>query len=259
MNEKIGRNDPCSCGSGSKFKNCYEKESPYCKIYEDERRKKLLSEHNHKEKRIFSFLKNCGEELKLLFSLKNVPIRVLTINCFTLVDVLASYWFIYLNKDTNRHRDKFLEFVEEFCLCKDNNEYTKFKKFKRITAQELYGLRCSSVHFYGLGGDRFILVPIKDPEEIKEKIEDLRRKLINKVKKEKNRDLVPINPADLRELILDGAVLMLNRMKKNVTKSAHNSKIAWEHIEGIDRIYKKYKREGAVSVPFPNTESKTPL
>lgn len=29
MNEKIGRNDPCPCGSGKKFKNCcWAKEKP---------------------------------------------------------------------------------------------------------------------------------------------------------------------------------------------------------------------------------------
>ncbi len=98
----VERNKLCLCGSGLKYKKCYDLKLETCSLYQKDVYKALNAANDGKEKDVLTFFEEVGQEIKSVFakdqnSREVVSIRVQAIAIFTLVDVLASYWFCYLD------------------------------------------------------------------------------------------------------------------------------------------------------------------
>ncbi|HVY35976.1 MAG TPA: hypothetical protein VG982_01715 [Candidatus Paceibacterota bacterium] len=206
-----------------------------------------MDNHNKKEKYIVSKLLEMVGEFRQLFFQNNekdvVPLRMQLIGGFTIIDVLGSYWFEYLNK-TGTPRERFFEFTEKFCLTPKNKIYAVSTLIKGATKERLYDLRSSLVHFYGLGkhkdfGIAANISKTHTSEVIQNMVIEFRKKVPN---------LIFIQPTELRDIIVEGTSLMFESMIENINKSHTNENTKKAHIEGIERIYNKLFEEGAEGI-----------
>jgi hypothetical protein len=244
-----GRNDKCPCGSGLKYKHCYLAGNADCKIFMEEQKQKLWMEHPSKDNKVFRFFSEAVEDIGTAFRVNEsgkdlVAARVQLITVFTFIDVMASYWFEYLGENGTQQQ-RFNAWMNDYCLTEVNAEYKKEPEFQKLTSTRVYSFRSSMVHFLGLSeyseGYYILIATNERPEE---EIERLKKAI-----KDKSRPVIIIKPKKLHNLITDGATLMLHAMQKNINDSKLDDVKKWAHVHGIDRIFKKTEKEGAVKIP----------
>lgn len=243
-NMKVGPNEQCPCGSGLKYKKCY-KAGNDCKLFEEDSQKRKLETHREKEKEIVDFLIQAVEEAKHTFQ-KNekgddiLPARVQLLVCFSMIDIFASYWHCYLKEKTDKQSERATQWLEQFCFSKENN-YNNLN-LKNIDVNLILSLRNSIVHFFALPKPEenqpgIVLIQNNFPDD---QIEVHEKKFKNKGAK-----VLYLKPAWIKDWLIKGAELMFEEMMKNVELSKTDNKKAWEHINGIGRIYEKIQVEGA--------------
>ncbi len=251
MTNDVGRNDPCPCGSGTKYKNCFGMNLMTCSEYVAVYRSELEKSHSEKDKLVFQFFTDTLEDIGAIFAKSDkghelIASRVQLIALFTLVDVLASYWYEYRNRiGTGTPRDRFASWLSEFCYVPENKEFIG-SEYEKISIDRLYELRSSLVHFFGLARtavDTFGIAPNDD---------EARSTMLSFIKQQKNKGtrMYLIESKKLHSLISEGALLMLGRWSKIIKDSQTDETKKWSHIEGIDRIYTKVMNEGAVRVRY---------
>lgn len=206
-----------------------------------------MPHHDTREKYVVKKLTDIVNEFRQLFVQVEendiIPLRMQMVGAFTIIDVLGNYWFEYLNKKGTPSQ-RFYEFVEEFCLISKNDTYAKSDLMTGITKERLYEFRNSLVHFYGFGkAQEFALVANPSKRFSPEMIEKTGRKFRKRVP-----DIVIIQPQEFRNLITEGAALMLERMMEVIHRSHTDSQAKEDHINGIERIYDKLRAEGAEGV-----------
>lgn len=207
---------------------------------------KILEKHKKRDDAIFRFFKEASEETHCVIAKDSkgndlISARVQMIIAFSLVDVLASYWYEYRScfGKTNE-RAKF--WYSTYCVT-DKNKYYK-ELWKELSCDKLYKFRNSLVHFFGLGeqcGDLYIsLCQNNLPEKIRQKWQ--------KDFLEKGQKTFIIRPREFSNMVKEGAILMLSEWKDVIKGAQTDRKKEQEHIEGINRIWEKIKKEGAVKV-----------
>jgi hypothetical protein len=86
-------------------------------------------------------------------------------------------------------------------------------------------------------GYSFVITPEGYHEEMaKYMVRKLRNKGIN---------IIQLKPNDLHVLVKEGGILMLNEMSQVIADSRNSEEKKWQHIEGVNRIYVKIRKEGA--------------
>lgn len=251
MAPNIGRNDPCPCGSTKKFKHCYLKDPSECPLFLRDQKQKLWDEHVFKDKEVFRFFNDVINDIGSVFRIHEsghdmVAQRVQLTTTFTFIDVVASYWYEYLGKNGTQ-RERFEEWLKKYCLTEENHEYKNDKELQKFTATRLYSFRSSMVHFFGMSepseGYFIAITPNNTPEEEVE-----RWRLGFDAKKHPT---IIVKPKRLHDLMTEGGILMLNEMHKNIEDSRFDESKKWAHVEGIDRIFQKVMKEGAVKIVIP--------
>ncbi len=250
----LSRNDKCPCGSGKKFKRCYSEENSGCVLFLKEMKDKMLNDHNENEKKVFRFFNETIEDIGSVFVIKKetgnsyVSQRVQIISVFTFIDVTAHYWFEYLGRKDGTPKIRFLDWTNNYCFTDKNPNY--FDEFKMMGSDKLYSLRNSLVHFFGLGESdpmyQFALVPNNATGE---KVEEWRKGFKNR-----GHNVILFRPKTFYDFIIEGALLMLEDMRANIDASGIDENKKWKHIEGINRIFQKIMKEGAVKVPLPKED-----
>ena len=241
---QAGRNDPCPCGNGKKFKYCYMEENSGCK-------KQLLEKHSLKDKEVFLFFREVTEDIGSAFVLEKetgndyVAQRVQLIVVFTFIDTMANYWFEYLGRKDGTPKIRFNDWCNAYCFNNKNHEYKG--DFLKINAENLYNLRSSLVHFFGLGERDTSFALMIAPNKAKDEEIDKWRKGFKKI----GHDGVFIKPKQLHNFVTEGGLLMLDDMRSNIEGSGIDENKKWQHINGIDRIYKKIMLEGAARIQLP--------
>lgn len=243
---KVGRNDRCPCGSGEKYKNCYEKQPSQCGLFQKEKKGELISLHADKDDKVFRFFREAMEDIGSVFRLDDqkrdmIAQRAQLISVFTFIDVLASYWYEYLGK-SGTQQERFLAWCDKYCFVDGNPEYKD--DLSKLTSTRLYPFRCSMVHFLGISspseGNTITIAPNDSTITLLDKW--------RKGLKERGHEVLLIRPKALHNLVLEGAIRMLDEWRKNIDDSHADEAKKMEHVEGIDRIFRKIMVEGAVKV-----------
>lgn len=206
--------------------------------------------HQKKDDAVFKFFREAMEDIGSVFAMDEqkhnyTSERVQLVCVFTFVDVVASYWYEYLNK-TGTQRERFVEWVERYCLAAENQECTG-TDFEHLTTRNFYAFRSSMVHFFGIAG-------LEDDYKLSIATNRIEDELVEKWRqgfRERGAHVLIIKPKKLYNLILEGAMLMLGEWKKIIDEAKNDEDKKWQHIEGIDRIYKKIQLEGAAKVSVP--------
>lgn len=214
-------------------------------------RQQLGREHQKKDDAVIKFfLKEATEDIASVFAMDSegrnyTSERVQLICVFTLIDVIANYWYEYLG-ETGTQQVRFLQWVKKYCLVDANTEY-KGKDFAYLSAENLYAVRSSMVHFLGIAG-------LNNEYKLTFATNRMSDDFIEKYKKgfkERGHNVLVIKPKKLHNLILEGTILMLTDWKKVISEAQSDEEKKWRHIEGIDRIYKKFQLEGSMKVLIP--------
>lgn len=246
-------NGPCPCGSGIKYKNCYGKARPDCNLYLTEHRDRLLAEHPEKEAEVFAFFNDAVEDVKRVFMVsgidKIVSPRLQVICAFALAEVFASYWDRYTSSPPMGSDDRFHVWFTRFCTATKNETYAGSEDFKRLGVESLMQLRHSLVHFFGLS----VQTPGK---QMALASNDMDKETFGRFKGGFKSTVAVMKPIEIYSLFRDGALLMLGEMQENIRRSATEGERKWLHVEGINRIYNKFKNEGAKMVLF---QKSTPI
>ncbi len=174
---------------------------------------------------------------------KYVGPRLQLVAAYTLAEVFSSYWDIYRAFDKNPD-ERMRTWLGEFCFTSDNDTFQKNPYFKRLNAQDLISLRNSLIHFFGLSDQAATSMQIAFAQSHMK--DDEFAEYISKFPK----TVVAFKPIDFYHLFKDGALLMLNVLLDNIHQAAKDESKKWEHIEGINRLYEKVMKEGAVMQPF---------
>ncbi|QQS59275.1 hypothetical protein IPN35_00065 [Candidatus Peregrinibacteria bacterium] len=200
--------------------------------------------HDKREKKVVAFLTQSTEEINQAFSIiDGKPIindRPKLILVFTALDIFYTYWQEYLSKKVSQ-KIGFPSWIDSFCFVKENKVYQSNPCLKKITSQQLYELRNSMVHFYGLRRktDNVNLMVISDLKD-QEYIDELTQEFDNKTKGVN----VILQPKLLRDLIWEGGILMMGKMIDNLRSSPN------KHIEGIKNIHTEVIERGAARIEF---------
>jgi len=250
----VGRNDPCPCGSDKKYKKCYGAGSSDCVLYKKDSLNKQMSEHDKKEKAVAKSILEFTNELSNLFyktekGMYPVASRMQLIGCFSIIDVLANYWFEYLGRLDGTASLRFNEYVNLFCFTERNTDYKDSKNLSNLTVDDFYKFRCGLVHFYGLSVKNLVIMPNTDDKFTEADIEEYKKKL-----RKATGSLICIQPLEIKNLIYKSAELMLLTMIENIKKSQTDESFKQKHIEGVNRIYEKMQKEGAILVPMKEME-----
>lgn len=243
---KVGRNDPCVCGSDKKYKHCYLKGSKHCK-------RKRIEEHDEREKKVIRFLNDVVKEANVI-ALKNrgndvISSRIQMIVVFSVIDVYSNYWREYYEKNY-QHEKRFRKWYDTFCRTEKNEFYKENKdRWEKISSQRIYQLRNSLVHFFGLSNaeadkENLIHFSLTFNSQDMKQIEDW-----EKAFEEEASPTFTIRPIDFYKLVKAGAKIMLLEWVDLIKDSKKNPTTEKSHIEGIERIYNRYKKEGAVNIP----------
>jgi hypothetical protein len=219
----------------------------------EEKKQKLWAEHPSKDNKVFRFFNEAVEDIGTAFRINEsgkdlVAARVQLITVFTFIDVMANYWFEYLGENVTQQQ-RFNEWMNKYCLNEANTEYKKEPEFQKLTSTRAYSFRSSMVHFFGLSEyseNYYILIATNERSE--EEIERLKKAIKNKT-----RQVIIIKPKKLHNLVTDGATLMLRDMQKNIDDSKLDENKKWAHVYGIDRIFQKTEKEGAVKIPISDS------
>lgn len=222
----------------------------------DEKKQKLGREHKKKDDLVFRFFRESMEDIGSVFAMDDkkrnyTSERVQLICVFTFVDVIASYWYEYLGR-SGTQRERFLGWVQKYCLTNENLLYAG-TDFAQLTAGNLYAFRSSMVHFFGIAG-------LEDDYKLSIATNRISDKLIEKWKqgfRERGEQVLIIKPKQLHNLMLEGAVKMLDEWKVIIDEAQNNELKKWEYIEGINRIYQKIQLEGALKMNIPEERAIT--
>ncbi len=219
----------------------------------DERKQQLGREHQKKDNAVFKFFKEATDDISSVFAVdaekrNYTSERVQLVCVFTFIDVVASYWYEYLGK-IGTQRDRFVEWVEQYCLTEKNQEYAG-TDFVQLTAANFYAFRSSMVHFFGIAGlEGDYMLSIATNRISDDLIEQWRKGF-----RERGNHVLIFKPKKLHNLVLEGAVMMLDEWRKIIDESQSDETKKWQHIEGIDRIYQKIQLEGAAKVAIPEQQ-----
>ncbi len=216
-----------------------------CLLVGEEEEQVLIQEHEKKLIHIVKTLPTFGSDVNQLFVKGEeeqdlIPGQMQLIGTFTIVDVLANYWAEY-NFNHSKPSERFIKFMERFCFVKGNIEYRNRKYLNSITIEELYEFRNGLVHFYGLYGNKYSIIPHASKKHTENDIENWRDDLL-RLSHRRGIEMHFIQPFEVKKIVVEGAVLMLKYLHQR-EKSSGSEKL--EHIKGIDRIYQKLMKEGA--------------
>ncbi|MDO8575510.1 MAG: hypothetical protein Q7R78_02315 [bacterium] len=251
---KTGRNDPCPCGNSKKYKRCYGAESSDCTLYKSDNINKQMLEHGKKEKNVTKSILGFTQELSNLFYKTEkggypVSSRMQLIGCFSIIDVLANYWFEYLGRKDGTPSLRFYEYINSFCFNDKNLDFKNSKNLKDLNTENFYKFRCGLVHFYGLSVPNLVIMPNIDDKFTEADMQEYKQKL-----GKANSNLIYIQSLEIKNIIYKGAELMLLTMIENIQKSQTDEIFKQKHIEGVNRIYEKMQKEGAILVPMKEME-----
>lgn len=249
---KIERNKLCPCGSDIKAKKCYYKNSRECSIYVRDRINELLPEHKEREKEVSETISQITSELNQLFYIDKdgyyvVPVRMQMLGCFSVMEVLSKYWEQYKQEEQQKPTRRFVEYCDTFCFVDKNTSFSETKYLKNINSKKLYErLRNGLSHFYGMGTKSgFVLSPNPTPKQPQKQIDLTHDKLLEKIP-----NLVFIQPLEMKQIIVDSGILMLQDMLDNIHASQTDELAKLDHLEGVARIYQRINDEGAKEVPL---------
>lgn len=207
---------------------------------------KILEKHKKRDDAVFRFFKEVSEETHCVIAKDSkgndlISARVQMIIAFSLIDVLANYWYEY--RDCSGKTNERAKFWYSTYCATDKNEYYK-ELWKELSCDNLYKFRNSLVHFFGSGeqcGDPYIFLCQNNlPEEKRQKWQ---RDFLAKGQK-----TFIICPRNFSNMIKECAILMLNEWKGAIQNAQTDRKKEQEHIDGINRIWEKINKEGAIRV-----------
>ena len=168
------------------------------------------------------------------------------------MDVMANYWYEYLGKSTNKPSEKTCLWYETFCMTDENRIYRKDNQWKLFNSSRMYKFRNSLVHFWGLSettdGTYISLAPNDMPDSEK-------NKLIEAFKNRGSNTII-IKPSDFYTLVKEGGIVMLNSWVEAIRVAQKNQSKTEEYIKNIERVWAKFKREGAVKIYKPKEQLK---
>lgn len=212
----------------------------------ENQRIKNLEEHKKRDDEVFRFFKEVSEETHRVTAKDShgndfISARVQMIIAFSLIDVLASYWYEYKGC-FGKTNERAQAWYKTYCTTNDNEYYKEL--WKELDCENLYKFRNSLVHFFGLGeqDEKLYLSLCQNnlSEEIRQKWQlDFCQK---------NKKTFIIRPKDFSNMIKEGAILMLNEWKRVIEDAQIDREKEKVHIEGIERVWKKINKEGAVRV-----------
>lgn len=217
----------------------------------DEKRQQLGQEHQKKDDAVFKFFREAMEDVGSVFRTDEqqriyASERAQTVVVFTFADVVANYWYEYLDK-TGKPSERFLTWINRYCINEHNSSYCG-TDFTKLSAERMYSFRSSMVHFLGISNpkEEKVAIGITSNRISDDEIQKWRAGF-----QQAGHTAIIFKPKQLYNLILDGAMLMLDDWKNIIDLSQTDEIKKWEHIEGIDRIYRKIRLEGAVLVAVP--------
>lgn len=254
------RNELCPCGSKIKYKYCFERKLETCTLYAQMQKEKILEQHKEKDDKIFRFFREVLEDIGTIFVTNDkgkelVSSRVQVIAVFTLADIVASYWFAYHDK-TGTPTERFITWVNSYCLIPENKAFPN-STYSDISAERLFKLRNSLVHFFGLasGKDEVHNFAISPNNENWMEV----TKKLQKTLEKKGQKICVIESKKFYNLVLEGAILMLDEWKLVIDEAQDNEEKKVSHIEGIDRIFQKIETEGALKIQKPEEKLLTQI
>ncbi|MFA6593891.1 MAG: SEC-C domain-containing protein [Candidatus Buchananbacteria bacterium] len=244
---KVGRNDQCPCGSGRKYKHCYQDHDSGClqKLKDD--RIKMLAEHNDREKKVFRFFNEVIEETNIIL-LKSedghdkIQSRIQMIIIFSLVDMLGGYWYTFLGQN-GKTLERPKNWYNKYCATEENIHYKDF--WTELNVERLYVFRNSLVHFFGLG-EKYDNIYISLASN---NLPDKTHKNWQEEFSKKGDKTIIIRPEDFYNLIKEGGVLMLKEWGNMIKQAQTNRDKECYYINGIERVWDKIRKEGAVRIP----------
>lgn len=205
----------------------------------------IIREHNKRDNVVFKFFKEASEESNnIIVKDKNgndfISARVQMIINFSLIDMLANYWYEYRGA-SGKTNEKSKIWYETFCASDRNKEFKDL--WKEISSERIYILRNSLVHFFGLGenGDDISVSLCQNNFS-----EEMRKKQESHYFLYYGKKTLIIRPRDFSKLVREGAILMLDDWRSIISESQSNLIKARGHIDGIERVWLKIQREGAV-------------
>ena len=210
--------------------------------------KSLIKEHNAKEKVVMNFFTEAVLDFQTSFLAKGcerfISPRVQTIISFTFAEILSSFWDCYT--DSRKTPDaRMIEWFNNFCSTDKNITYKNNHYFEKLGIEPLLQLRHSLVHFYGMSrqqtGKEIALISSDANDEFSEKLKNSL----------KNKNVAVLKPIDFYNLFKDGGLLMMKAMINNIESSHVDKEKEKYHIEGINRIFEKFKAEGAMQFFAP--------
>lgn len=249
---KIGRNDDCPCGSvfngkRLKYKKCYGCPNSVCPLFLRDEKQKVVRDHEKRDKEVFAFFTDMAEEFKQVFMydpIPKIPTRIAFITLFSLIDTLANFWSEYTNNH-GKPKERFNVWVDKFIFTNINQEYRQYEQLSYVDMNQLYEFRSSLVHFMGLASQSKYKYRISLIENKNEKFDDsvLARALASN-------NILILEPKKFFKVILEGAVNMFKEIGEGLGGADINSEKGQEYIQGIQRLHKKIKTDGAVKISF---------
>ena len=209
-----------------------------------------LREHALKEKAVMTFFKEAVKEVQAAFaegSDRFVGVRMQMIAAFTFFEVLSNFWECYIN----RHRgpnERLTDWFKTFCETNNNETYKTNAYFKNLGVEPILDLRHSMVHFFGLS-------PQRPDKQIALGSSHMDKETFEKYEKGFKGDVAVFKPTQFYELFQKGGLLMIEKMLDNIHSSNKDENKKWEHIEGINRIFEKFKSEGAMQIVIPKSQN----
>lgn len=207
--------------------------------------------YDQQVKQVFQFFNDIAEESNIVLLRGDgegdrISLRIQMVISFSLMEVLASYWYEYLGK-TAKTSERSCDWYDVFCKTNKNKEYTKEPQWNLLSSKRLYHFRNSLVHFMGMSevyeGTYMGLVPNDLPDEEKENLQ--------RILKKDTHSTIVVRPHDFHRLIRQGGILMLNKIQETIKQAETDKKKKLEYLGGIDRIWKKFIKEGAVKIYKP--------
>jgi hypothetical protein len=208
----------------------------------------LTIEHNKREKFVIDFLTEVANETNIIY-LKGesgndrVPLRIQVIIVFSLLDVFANYWCEYRN-NREKPRKRCCDWYEQFCKTDRNEEFVRDKQWAILSSSQMYDLRDSIVHFFALPEERENLSISLEPNNLPvAESQNLRNEF-----KKTGKNILIIKPHDFHKLIKKGGIVMLKDWANNIKASRNDKAKGDEHIAGMERLWNKVNKEGAVKI-----------
>lgn len=243
---KVERNGPCPCGANKKYKHCYGKEGSSCTLFIRDQKMLKINEHEKREKEVLSFFKEIMAEAEVV-NLKDpngndlISSRIQMLVVFSIVDVLASYWYEYSGQ-TGKTNERAQKWYDAFCAIERNKHYQNL--WRDVSSSRLYIFRNALVHFFGLGEQNEEISILLGQNNLPEKT----REMLHAELLAKNHKTIVVRPKDFFDMVAEGAIIMLSDWGNTIKEAQRSREREKEYIAGIERVWKKVKKEGAVRV-----------